>query len=486
MNAKTLRGALPAFALLLAAGACESGLTEANKNPNSPEEVPVEYILASGIWDAVGSNTGVGSHGEWTMLYHTSLWAQHISQAQYNDEDHYVPRPGIPTQVWDVAYAGSLTDLLRVKQEAAEAGNDNLWAVAEIMSVYQFLMLTDLYGDIPYSEALSLDKEIQNPKYDKQETIYPDLWKRLAAAVAKINNTATAFDAGDLVYGGEMQGWREFGNSLRLRIAMRVADTSLGAQAKAEFEAAWAADKYDNVADAADLDWEGAQPAQNPLHEQIILGGRTGDFRVSSSLTSRLASLNDPRLAIYADPAQSDGVIRGLPNGLTPDEVLVNGDGGGSGDFSWIGERFLEADAPSVLMSYAEMLFLGAEAAARGWNVGATAASLYQQGITASMAEHGVSAAAIATYLAQPSVAYAGNNATGRAQIGTQKWFALYMAGPEAFNEFRRTGYPALQLSAHAELDDFPARMPYPTEEKIYNPTNYVELDLTAPVWWMK
>ena len=136
MKSKTLRGALPAFALLLAAGACESGLTEANQNPNSPEEVPVEYILASGLWDAVGSNTGVGTHGEWTMLYHTELWAQHVAQAAYNDEDNYVPRPGIPTQIWDAMYAGSLTDLLRVKEEATASGDDNLWAVAEIMSVF--------------------------------------------------------------------------------------------------------------------------------------------------------------------------------------------------------------------------------------------------------------------------------------------------------------------------------------------------------------
>src|SRR5687768_5208787 len=114
-------------------------------------------------------------------------------------------------------------------------------------------------------------------------------------------------------------------------------------------------------------------------------------------------------------------------------------------------------------MSYAEMLFLGAEAAQRGWITG-DAASLYRQAITASMKEQGVSDAAIATYLAQGSVAY-----NGLRSIGEQKWLALYLAGIEAFNEVRRTGFPVLELSANAVEEDFPARMPYPTEEKLYN-----------------
>jgi hypothetical protein len=133
-----------------------------------------------------------------------------------------------------------------------------------------------------------------------------------------------------------------------------------------------------------------------------------------------------------------------------------------------------------VLLSYSETLFLGAEAAARGWITG-DAAALYRAAVTASMAEQGVSAAATASYLAQPSVAY-----NGLPSIGFQKWLSLYMAGPEAFNEVRRTGFPKLKLSANAELDALPARFPYPTEEALYNPTNYKEIELTEPVWFMK
>lgn len=471
--------AVPALSLLVAAGACDDGLTDINKNPNAPEDVPVEVLLASGIWDAVDSNGGVGAFGPWTTLYHTELWAQHVAQAAYNDEDRYTPRSGIPTAIWDNFYAGTLADLQRVKTIADEAGNDNLWAVAEIMSVYDFLMLTDLYGDVPYSEALNLEGDIQTPKYDPQAEIYPDLSRRLREAVARIDAGANVdFADGDLIYDGDLEGWVRFANSLRLRIAIRMADTPLAGQAATEFAAAWATGMLiTDPAWQADLDWAGEQPAQNPIHEQIVLGGRPGDFRVSKALVDTLTSLGDPRLEVYANPAAVDGAYRGLPNGLTP--AQVGGEFNTSGGYSTIGDYFLDAETPSVLMSAAEVLLLGAEAAQRGW-IAASAAGLYAQGVEASFEQYGLDGAA--AYLAQPKAAY-----DGLESIWLQKWIALFMAGPEAFTEFRRTGTPNLQLSANSLLEAFPARIPYPTEEALYNPDNYpVGVEITTPVWFMQ
>jgi hypothetical protein len=475
----TLLRVLPALPLLLVAAGCDEGLTEINKNPNSPEEVPVEFLLASGIWDAVDSNGGVGAFGPWTQLYHTELWAQHIAQAGYNDEDRYTPRAGIPTAIWDNAYAGSLADLQRVKAIAEEAGNNELWAVAEIMTVYDFLFLTDLFGDVPYSEALSLDAGIQNPKYDAQPAIYQDLIRRLREAAALIDESADVdFADGDLIYEGDMDGWVRFANSLQLRIAIRLAGTSLNAQGAAAFAQAWNTGQLiSTVAQQADLDWTGEQPSQNPIFEQIILGGRPGDFRVSRALVDSLSHLADPRLEVFAQPAVTDGQYRGLPNGLTP--AQVGGTYNTSGAYSVIGEYFLQPDAPSVLMSAAEVKLLGAEAAARGW-IAADPALLYRQGVTASLEQYGVGGSA-AAYLAQPRVAY-----NGLQSIWLQKWIALYMAGPEAFTEFRRTGTPNLTLSANALLETFPARLPYPTEEGLYNAENYPEnVEITTPVWFM-
>ncbi|HEX6909228.1 MAG TPA: SusD/RagB family nutrient-binding outer membrane lipoprotein [Longimicrobium sp.] len=474
----TFLRAVPALLLLGAAG-CDDGLTEINRNPNSPENVPVEFLLAAGIWDAVDSNAGVGGFGPWTMLYHTELWAQHIAQAGYNDEDRYTPRTGIPTAIWDNFYAGSLADLQRVKEIATEEEDNNLWAVAEIMSVYNFLLLTDLFGDVPYTEALSLGEGVQNPKYDTQASIYQDLIVRLRAAVTRIDAGADVdFEDGDLIYEGDMDGWARFANSLQLRVAIRMAGTSLNAAGAQAFAQAWGTGRLiTSVSQQADLDWTGEQPSQNPIYEQIILGGRPGDFRVSKTLVDSLTQLGDPRLEVYANPTLTDDTYRGLPNGLTP--AQVGGTHNTSGAYSTIGDYFLQPDAPSVLMSAAEVYLLAAEAAARGW-IAADPAQLYRQGITASFEQYGLAAEAPA-YLAQASVAY-----NGLQSIWLQKWIALYMAGTEAFTEVRRTGTPNLTPSANALLATIPARLPYPTEEGLYNPDNYptgVEID--TPVWFM-
>lgn len=478
MSYKRLLTAVPALSLVLAAG-CDDGLTDINRNPNAPEDVPVEVLLASGIWDAVDSSTGVGGFGPWTTLYHTELWAQHVAQAAYNDEDRYTPRAGIPTAIWENFYAGTLQDLLRVKEMAEESQDDNLWAVAEIMSVYDFMMLTDLFGDVPYSEALRLEEDVQNPKYDAQADIYPDLLRRLGEAVGRIDTSAdVAFADGDLIYEGDMEGWASFANSLRLRIAIRMADTPKAGEAATAFAAAWGTGQIiDEVSEQADLDWAGSQPAQNPIFEQIVLGGRPGDFRLSRALVDTLTSLADPRLAVFAQPAATDGEFRGLPNGLTP--AQVGEPFNTSGSYSTIGSYFLRAETPSVLMSAAEVLLLGAEAAERGW-IGGSAVELYEAGIAASFEQYGVSGAA--AYADQASVAYGGLE-----DIWLQKWIALFMAGPEAFNEFRRTGTPNLTLSANASTETFPARIPYPQEEALYNPQNFpASVEITTPVWFMQ
>ena len=247
---------LGAAALLLALGlgGCDAGLTEVNRNPNAPEDVPIENVLLSGIWDVMANAGNRGMFGNWTQLYHASNWAQHLAQPVYNDEDRYTPRAGIPTNIWDEMYT-SLTDLEHVKEHAAAEGLDNMWAVAEIMQVNGFMLLTDYFGDIPYFEALSLEEDIQFPAYTPQAEVYPDLIARLAAAAALIDtDAAVSFGAFDPVYQGDMQGWLEFANSLQLRLAMRLSDTSLATEAEAAFAAAWGADVFDDAGDIADAD----------------------------------------------------------------------------------------------------------------------------------------------------------------------------------------------------------------------------------------
>lgn len=477
--------AVATLASAIALSACEDNLTEINENPNAPETVPVENVLLSGIWDVTANAGNRGAFGQWTQLYHAENWAQHVAQPVYNDEDFYVPRSGVVPLIWGEMYT-ALTDLDYVKDVAEADGDENLWAVAEIMTVYGFIILTDYYGDIPYTEALRLDEDYAFPAYTPQEEIYPDMIARLADAADRINPSQTLeYEGFDPIYHGDMDGWRRFANSLQLRLAMRMSNTPLSGQAATAFAAAWSADIFEAVGDAADVEWSAAQPAQNPIYEGIVLAGRTGDFRLSVSLVTTLQGLNDPRLPLYAEPAVSDGEYRGLRNGLVPADYTFGDRQGGTGDFSTIGEGFMQPTTPSVLMSYAEVLLLGAEAAERGWIQG-SADALYAQGIEASMQYLDIPQAEIDTYLAQPAVGY-----TGLEDIWLQKWLTLYLAGPEAFSEMRRVGWLDLEPAENSTLPAgaFPARLYYPPEEELYNPVNYEaaggDMPLEEPMWWM-
>ncbi len=496
MNMRMQRlGTLSALVLgTLLAGACDQGLTGVNENPNAPEEVPVNNLLLGGIWDVAQNQGARGVFGQWTMLYHGENWSQHLAQPVYNDEDRYTPRAGIPDLIWDEMYF-ALTDLAEAKALAEEAGDDNVWAVAEIMTVYGFMVLTDYFDAIPYSEALKLNEGISYPAYDAQSDIYPDLIARLSAAAARIDPSATIdFGAFDPVYQGDVVGWRRFANSLRLRLAMRMVNVNASA-ARAAFEAAWASARFTSVADQADVDWGATDPFANPCYEAIVFGGRPGDFRMSRSLIDRLVAFNDPRTPIYAEPAASDAQYRGLRNGLLPGETTPTTT---SNDYSRIGTYFLTPTTPSNLLSYAEVLFLGAEAAERGWNVGgASAATLYQGGITAAMEELGIGAAAIATYLGQASVGYTTGTYRRLDAIHVQKWIALFLSGPEAFSDLRRIGWDFTTDAGTTGTDlvpaensaigqQFPSRLPYPEDEVLLNPQNYPgDRLVTDHVWWM-
>lgn len=473
--------ALPVLALALFAGACDEGLTEVNENPNAPESVPAENLLAGAIRNAAAGNGQYGAFGYWNQFYHSEIWVQHAAQSQYNDEDKYTPRSGVNQNIW-VSFYDAQNDLKRTQALALEEGNNNLWAVAEIMSVYTWQVMTDLFGDIPYTEALRLDEGITAPKFDTQASIYTSLLARLAAVQSKINPTENVlFDTGDLVYNGDMQGWLEFSNALTLRVAMRMSNTDQSAAARTAFAAAWSRDKFDSNADNADITWSASQPGVSPVNQLIVLGGRTGDFRLSATLVDTLNSLGDPRVAVYGQPSVNGGVYRGLPNGSLPAQL-----GRTINDYSQLGEYFLEPDAPSTLLSFAEQQLLGAEAAKRGWIGGgdATAAMLYTQGVTNALTQFGISGAAAAAYVAQPRVAY--DAATGLTQIHLQKWLHLFAAGPEAWSEWRRTNVPNLRPAANATIPTIPVRIQYPPTEGLYNPNfaDYKTITIQNRVWW--
>jgi hypothetical protein len=271
-----------------------------------------------------------------------------------------------------------------------------------------------------------------------------------------------------------------------MRLAMRLSEVD-EATARAAFEAAWNAGPFTSNADNAALEWPGA-PYQNPIFENWQ--GRD-DHGISATMVDSLKSLADPRLALYAEPATQDGEYRGLQNNVRVPEFSLAW-------YSRIGNLW-RADGeatPTPLITYSEVLFLAAEAAARGWIAGDPAA-LYTEAIRANMNQWDAQSPAnaptdaeIEAYLAQPRIAY--DAATGLQQIQLQKWISLFMNGSEAWANWRRTGMPNLTAGPDLAVSRIPIRLPYPSLEQSLNAANLNEAlsrqgggrDLVTPVWW--
>jgi hypothetical protein len=470
-----------ALVVALAGGlaAC-SDITSINKNPNGPTDVPPPSILSGLIQSVVGGVDGVNT----LNIRGAGLWAQYYAEIQYRDEDRYIVRPGT-TGGWGF-YTGALQDARRMIDKGTADDVPNWAAVGKIMKSYTFSVMTEAMGDIPYSEALR-GAEILQPSYDAQQAIYTGLFADLKQASDEIVPSdekvpeLRGFPKGDLMYGGDMEQWRKFANSLRLRLAVHLSNVA-AQTAKTEAQAAVAAGVFESNADNAQLLYLGSSPNRNPIYNDAI--GRD-DYGMSKTFVDSLTSWSDPRLPVFAQK-NADGEYQGLQNGLN------NGEGPDLSTISRFGAYWRETpDAPLSLLTYSEVLFLQAEAAQRGWISGVPAA-LYTAAIRASMEQYGIPAAQITAYLAQPRVQY--NPATGLTQIAYQKWVSLFMQGMEGWTEVRRTGVPHLVPGPDARLTSIPERVPYADSEDVLNKANleaaaaaqgfaqYTDLD--RPLWF--
>jgi hypothetical protein len=468
--------------LLAGTTACVDGITDINTDPNAPTDVPADFLLPQSIRSIV-ENTYDGT----MMLSHTAIWPQHAVQIQYPDEETGQVRPGNMDGFWATYYAVGLKDIQTVIEKGRAGSRPNHEGVGLIWKSFAFHLVTDLWGDIPYTDALSGEVNT-SPAYDAQQQVYVGMLADLRTGVGLLNASGTGFGGGDILYANDFEKWRRFGNSLRMRLAMRLA-TADAARAQAEFVAAFNAGPFQSNADNAALRWPGA-PYENPLHENFL--GRD-DHGISATMVDTLRSFNDPRLPLYAEPAAADGVYRGLRNGLEKPPLPL-------ASYSRIGS-FWRKDGkatPTLLMTYSEVLFLQAEAVQRGWLPG-NAGALYTAAIVANMNQYdpwaparNPSDADIAAYVASPRVTY--NPATGLQQIHLQKWISLFMNGNEAFAEWRRTGTPNLVRGANVVTSRIPVRFSYPGSEQSFNGVNLQAavarqsggLDLITPVWWMK
>ncbi|THH41093.1 SusD/RagB family nutrient-binding outer membrane lipoprotein [Neolewinella litorea] len=476
--------------LLIGFTACTDQFEEINTNPNSPVEVPTSYLITQAERSLVDLVLGEGFAGVGTYGSH---YIQHLSQTQYTDVTRY---DDVRTSFYGF-YTGGLEDLenvilLNTNEEtkgsvSASGPNANQIALAKIMQSWAFLSMTDFWGDIPYSEALK-GLENLNPRYDEQEMIYRGAVNTLVEAGDMIVPGPVE---GDIIYNGDMELWRKFANSIILRAGIRVSDVApeLGREwVNLALSRGVISDNSEN----AQLNYiTGGEFANNTFYTDALT--RT-DYAISEPLVSFLEERNDPRLAVYAQPT-ANSVAAGKTEYVGMPYGISEGDAGAIpvAEVSFPGLAFVGIDAPAVMLTYSEVLFNRAEAAARGW-IDGDAEELYDAAITASMMQHGISHTdAIEDYLEQEEVAY--DAANFEKSIGQQKWIALYFQGLEAWSEWRRLGYPELDPAPAAiVIKTIPTRRGYPDNEFSLNKENYLEAlqrqfgsdedPLDGRVWW--
>jgi hypothetical protein len=458
------------------ATACVDSLDDFNVSQKSAASVPSETLFTAAVKNLTDALTSASVNSNNYRFY-----VQHWTATTYLDEPRYnMTSRTIPQAMWQSLYRDVLSDLNEskklVEQNTAlvESVKKNQLAQIEIIEVYAWSVLLNTFGDVPYSQALDPDNSL--PVYDDAQTTYNAILVRLNNAIAQITPGAQGYAGADLLYKGDMAKWLKFGNSLKLKLAMVIADVD-GAQAKTLAEAA-APNVFTSNADNAKFNYLTAQPNNNPVSNSVT-GPYTSreDYVAANTLVDVMNDLKDPRRKQFF--SEVDGTFKGGVYGFSNSYT----------DFSTVSAKVAAPDNPGLLLDYSEVRFLLAEALERGFAVGGTVQDHYNEAIKASIIYWGGTDAEVTAYLAQPSVAYATAAGDWKAKIGTQKWIALYNRGYDAWLEWRRLDAPS--LSPPVEGLVVPLRMIYPVNEATLNGANRnaaasaIGGDTSAtPLWW--
>jgi len=440
---------------------------ELNINPDRPSVAPSDFLFAAATKSLVDQMTSISVN-----LNHFRFFAQYAAQRNFAAESNYeLVERNVPLNHWSELYRDVLFDLKDARSTIANevlepAVASNRIALIEILNIYAWQQLVDTFGDIPYTEALNGAAGF-SPAYDDAQTIYDDLFTRIDAALNLLNTSASGFES-DLLYNGDISKWAKFGNSLKLRLAIRVLEVpTLSAKAQSAINEAITAGVFTSNADNATMTYEPAQPNTNPVFVTVdpSISGRPPDFFPANTIVDYMNGLDDPRRPFYFDDNITDasGVVYiGGTYGTTNDIALT----------TLLGPKLIEPTFRGVLMSYAEVSFMLTQATELGVNTGATAATHYANGITASMLDWGVAQADIDTYQARTDVNYATASGTWQEKLGLQYWLAMFNRGFEGWTAWRQLDAPMLNVAADSG-SPVPVRYTYPAEEQTLNGTNY-------------
>ncbi len=473
-----MKNLLYSFSLLLVLG-CTKDFEEVNTNQNAPSTVQSELLLRQVLY-------GYGDKMSYEGFVTGNLLSQHFAMIDFNLFDrHALSSPQEGGNPWDILYT-SLRDNETILQQSRTLPSAAVFeGPALVMKAYLAMNLTDLFGDVPYSQAVQgRTSGVVTPTYDMQEDIYLADGGILANLVEAVR-VMDAYDSaiplrGDIVFNGDLAGWTRFANSLRIKALMRI---SARQDVSAELQALY---KEENYIGSSEQDATFAFAA-GPPNSFAFATARIGIFNafiMSNTAEALYGEYDDPRVAVHFRPSANDGNYLGVANGLADVSNLVLDDYARPGRI-W---RENTGDLEFNYMTSWETNFLLAEAALKGYLTGANAQDLYETGVTQAF---GYWNTALPTdYLTAGPAAW--NSGSALEQIITQKWFASIGNAYEGWNEWRRTGFPAL-LPVAASLNNglYPVRFPYPADEQALNFENYQGAadatdgnSINVPVWW--
>lgn len=497
----------------------EQDLFDLNVDPNAVTEMDMRFLFSLGTLRIGGEyeNTRANMLYSATMIQHTSSLAGYFSGDKY---------------FYNAQYSGAYmerhyTDVIRlfahVISETADDPNEaNINAAATALNIFDLHRMTDLYGDVPYFQAGKGLESNDNwfPAYDPQREIYLDMIEKLKAARDNFSSGARTLGNQDFIYGGNIEQWRKFCNSLIMRIAMRMSNVepSLAQQAFVEANNSGA---FTSNADNAYIQYTDGPIGvnRNGLNDGYWNTYRySRDAKISKTFVDWMKDNNDPRLMIVsgglgdptADPSTwntDPAAQRGMPNGYnttTLPDVLTAEEAAEFAEqrnnmFSMINLKYLDWEDPYLLITYSEVEFMKAEAAVKGW-ISSDASTHFANGVAAAINQwvdfdpsFTRSAAEISAYIDGRGFAAASNDDKLRL-IGEEYWAATWLNDIESWANWRRTGFPVLiptQDPGAFEANEIPRRLRYWEAEIGDNPENYEAARariggdlLMTRVWW--
>jgi hypothetical protein len=506
--------ALTSGSLLLSCN--KESLTDLNKPLNS-----VDYAIPANMFTAALLNTPRDNY---------SVLAQGM---QYFSTYKEVPAIGDKFYSFTGTEADFTTytirlNLLRQLEAAVQAPEfSNERAMVRILRVYAYHQLTDVAGDIPYSDAVKGEAEkILSPKYDLQRDIYLDLFKELEEAAAALDPAKTNFGSADLFYKGDVTRWKKFAYTLMLRLGMRLTNVE-PALAETWVKKAINGGVMTADADMAKISYANVSGGMNLKVQTSLLNGNylnpqdpdnVEGGKYATTFINKLKSTNDPRLPVISvvwvkpvgatayvannDPSIQKGMVNGSLNTKPVDFDT----------YSEPSPLVLNVAAPIIILGPAEAYLLLAEAALRGWYTGSTAKEAYDLGVKAGMTQWAqwpsiapgnstISQAQIDDYLTNNSYLTAGTFEEQLQQISDQKWLSLFGDDYEVYANWRRTGYPVLtpvNYPGNVTGGKMFRRFSIPIVENLTNQANYLEAlqrqgfsestgdNLLTRVWWDK